>query len=61
MNNLVNEKSGISPEMAVRLEKAFGSEAGFWLRLQTAYDLAQARRNTSLNDIRRFDSEAAER
>lgn len=60
LNNLVNEKSGISPEMAVRLEKAFGSEAGFWLRLQTAYDLAQARRNTSLNDIRRFVS-AAER
>ncbi len=61
LNNLVNEKSGISPEMAVRLEKAFGSEAGFWLRLQTAYDLAQARRNTSLNDIRRFVPEAAER
>ena len=54
LNNLVNEKSGISPEMAVRLEKAFGSEAGFWLRLQTAYDLAQTRRNTALNHITRF-------
>ena len=60
LNNLVNEKSGISPEMAVRLEKAFGSEAGFWLRLQTAYDLARARKNTSLNEIRRFVSEAAD-
>ena len=54
LNNLVNEKSGISPEMAVRLEKAFGSEAGFWLRLQTAYDLAQVRRNAALNHITRF-------
>lgn len=60
LNNLVNEKSGISPEMAVRLEKAFGSEAGFWLRLQTAFDLAQARRNTSLNGIKRFVSDSLE-
>ena len=44
LNNLVNERAGISPEMAVRLEKAFGPEAGFWLRLQTAYDLAQVRK-----------------
>jgi addiction module HigA family antidote len=41
LNNLVNEKAGISPEMAVRLAKAFGSDAGTWLRMQTAYDLAQ--------------------
>ena len=54
LNNLVNEKSGISPEMAIRLEKAFGSEAGFWLRLQTAFDLAQARKDPSLAAIKRF-------
>jgi addiction module HigA family antidote len=41
LNNVVNEKAGISPEMAVRLAKAFGSDAGTWLRMQTAYDLAQ--------------------
>ena len=41
LNNLVNEKAGISPEMAVRLAKAFGSTAETWLRMQTAYDLAQ--------------------
>ena len=40
LNNLVNEKAGISPEMAIRLEKAFGSSADFWLRLQSSYDLA---------------------
>jgi addiction module HigA family antidote len=41
LNNIVNEDAGISPEMAVRLAKAFGSDAGTWLRMQTAYDLAQ--------------------
>ena len=54
LNNLVNEKSGISPEMAIRLERAFGSEAGFWMRLQISYDLAQARKDASLNEIKRF-------
>jgi addiction module HigA family antidote len=41
LNNVVNEKAAISPEMAVRLSKAFGSDPGTWLRMQTAYDLAQ--------------------
>jgi antitoxin HigA-1 len=58
LNNLVNEKSGISPEMAIRLEKAFGSEAGFWLRLQMAYDLARARKDRTLEQIGRFVPEA---
>ena len=42
-NNLVNEKSGISPEMAVRLEKMGRGTADGWLRLQMNYDLAQVR------------------
>ena len=41
LNNLVNQKAGISPEMAVRLTKAFGSTAETWLRMQVTYDLAQ--------------------
>jgi addiction module HigA family antidote len=40
----VNGKSGISPEMAVRLAKAFGGTAEIWLRLQAVYDRAQLRR-----------------
>jgi antitoxin HigA-1 len=43
LNNLVNGKAGISPEMAIRLEKVFGGTAEQWLRVQTAYELAQAR------------------
>jgi len=42
LNNLVNEKAGISPEMSIRLSKAFGSRAEVWLGLQMQYDLAQA-------------------
>ena len=44
VNNLVNGKSGISAEMAVRLAAAFGSDAEFWLRLQSNYDLAQVKK-----------------
>ncbi len=47
LNNLVNGRSGISAEMAIRLDKAFGGGAETWLRLQMAYDLAQARRHES--------------
>jgi addiction module HigA family antidote len=46
LNNLVNEKGGISAEMAVRLAKAFGSNAETWLRMQTLYDLAQIRESS---------------
>ena len=45
LNNLVNGKSGISADMALRLDKAFGGGAEMWLRLQMAYDLAQARQH----------------
>jgi len=44
LSNLVNGKSGISPEMALRLAKAFGGSVEIWLRLQAAYDLAQVPR-----------------
>ena len=53
LNNVVNGKSGISPDMAIRLTKAFGSTAETWLRMQLAYDLAAARRNESKIKVRR--------
>lgn len=40
LNNVINGKSGVSPEMAVRLEKAFCSTAETWLRMQISYDMA---------------------
>jgi addiction module HigA family antidote len=54
LNNLVNEKAAISPEMAIRLEKAFGSTADTWLRMQAAYDLAQARKSADQIHVQRF-------
>jgi antitoxin HigA-1 len=54
LNNVINGKSGISPEMAIRLSKAFGSTAETWLRMQLAYDLAQARKKESTIKIRRL-------
>jgi addiction module HigA family antidote len=45
LRNVINGKSGISPEMAIRLTKAFGSTAETWLRMQVAYDLAAARKD----------------
>jgi addiction module HigA family antidote len=53
LNNLVNGKSGISPEMAIRLDKAFGGSAETWLRLQMAYDLAEARRHEADIKVKR--------
>ena len=52
LNNLVNGKSGISADMAIRLDKAFGGGAETWLRLQMAYDLAQARQHEGEMDIK---------
>jgi antitoxin HigA-1 len=43
LNNVVNEKAGITAEMAVRLEKAFGGSAETWLRMQAAYDLSRVK------------------
>lgn len=59
LNNLVNGKSGISAEMAVRLEKAFGGGAEIWLRMQAAYDLAQVRKRESTIRVKRVRRPAA--
>ena len=53
LNNLVNGKSGISPEMAIRLSKAFGSSPETWLKMQLDYDLAQARQRGDKIQVKR--------
>ena len=53
LTKVVNGKSGISAEMAIRLAKAFGSTAETWVRMQASYDLAQARKNESKIKVRR--------
>ena len=41
LSRVINERGGISSEMAIRLSKAFGQTPAFWLKLQMNYDLAQ--------------------
>ena len=55
LNNVVNEKTGISAEMAIRLSKAFGSTPETWLAMQTAFDLAQARKLESRIKVKRYE------
>ncbi len=54
LSRLINRKAGVSVEMAVRLEKAIGSTAGFWLRLQLNYDLAQIQARSGKIHARRI-------
>lgn len=55
LNDLVNGHRGISPEMALRLDLAFGGGAETWLRLQAAYDLAQARQHADRIKVKRYE------
>jgi addiction module HigA family antidote len=54
LSRIINRKAGVSAEMAVRLEKAIGSTAGFWLRLQLNYDLAQIQARSGKIHARRL-------
>jgi antitoxin HigA-1 len=53
LNNLIHEKSGISAEMAIRLEQAFGGTAAAWLQMQANYDLSKARAHQSELKVQR--------
>ena len=54
LSELVNERSCVSVEMAIRLSKAFGSTAETWLSMQMAYDLWQARGRADTIRVRSF-------
>lgn len=51
---IINEASAVTPEMAVRLERALGSSADAWLRMQAAHDLAQVRARPGKIGVRRL-------
>ena len=57
LNNLVNEKAAISPDMAIRLTKAFGGNPETWLQMQMNYDLAEARKREGSVHVRRYKPE----
>ena len=58
LSDLVNEKSGISVEMSIRLSQAFGSTPETWLGMQTAYDLWQVRERAKHIKVESFKSAA---
>ena len=56
LSDVVNGHSGISPQMAIRLDKAFGGGANTWYRLQAAYDLAQAMKQADQIKVERLST-----
>jgi len=58
LSDIVNCHAGISPEMAIRLDKAFGGGADTWLRIQAAYDLAQAMKRADKIKVERLSPAA---
>ena len=56
LSDVVNGHSGISPQMAICLDKAFGGGANTWYRLQAAYDLAQAMKQADQIKVERLST-----
>ncbi len=54
LSELLNGRTGVSVEMAIRLSKAFGSTPETWLGMQMAFDLWQARGRTGEIAVERF-------
>ena len=54
LSNLLNARSGISPEMAIRLEKAFGTPAREWLIRQLDHELIEAKHKADNIDVQPF-------
>lgn len=60
LSRILNGRAAISPEMAIRLEKAGWSNAEFWLRRQTTYDLVQARKDENRINVKPYRSQRRE-
>jgi addiction module HigA family antidote len=54
LSDLLNGKSALTPEMALRIEKAFGPEMDHLLRMQVAYDVARMRRQSDRINVKRY-------
>jgi addiction module HigA family antidote len=59
LHNVIAGRSAVTPEMAVRLEKALGSTADTWLRMQMNYELARIRRRASAIRVKRIEPKIA--
>ena len=59
LNRVLKKKSGISPEMALRLSKALGRSPESWLAMQDAYDLWEAKKRVKLSSVSKVNINAA--
>ena len=57
LSSLLNERSHLSPEMALRIEKAFGVSMDTLMRMQNSYDIAQTRKRAGEINVTRFSEE----
>jgi antitoxin HigA-1 len=54
LSDLLNSKAALTPDMALRIEKAFGPEMEHLLRMQVAYDAAKLRQKGGAKDVKRY-------
>lgn len=59
LSALVNGRVSLSPDMAIRVEKAFGTDMETLLRMQTSFDIAEARARADAIKVRRYVAQAA--
>ena len=59
LHRVIRGESAVSPDMALRLEQAFGGGADFWLRMQLAFDLARARARSVGIAVKPFERKVA--
>jgi len=59
LSDLINGKTALTAEMALRIHKAFGPDVGHLLRMQVAYDAAQIRKRSKDIKVKRYVAKAA--
>jgi addiction module HigA family antidote len=59
LSAVVNERASLSPDLALRIEKAFGPKVDLMLRIQAAYDAAQIRKRGKTIKVKRYIPKAA--
>ena len=59
LSNLLNARTALTPDMALRIEKAFGPKMDHLMSMQLAYDIADARRREAQIKVKRFAKHSA--
>jgi len=54
LSNVLNGRASLTPEMGLRIEKAFGPKMDHLMRMQLAYDLARTRERASEVRVKRY-------